>query len=267
MIAALGVELRRAQARRLYRVLVLVALLGITVIALAAFLSSEPDTPNAYSAGDIWAGFEDADGDTGDANTLGQTTPLFLLMGLLGGASFVGAEYKAGTTTTLLTWEPRRVRVMTAKLLAAAIVAALSYVALQVVLGASLLPVVRIRGADTGLDSEFYRLVGGLLLRGGLLTGVCAVLGASIAALGRNTTAAVAVVLGYIAVAEPILRGLRPGWAPWFLIENIVIVVSGGAQSVPHTSRSAASALILVVLYVGAVAAVAVGVFRRRDVT
>jgi hypothetical protein len=62
----------------------------------------------AFAAGDIWSGRDDG----ADANTLGQTSFLFLLMAVLGGASFVGAEYKAGTVTTLLTWEPRRTRVM-----------------------------------------------------------------------------------------------------------------------------------------------------------
>jgi hypothetical protein len=67
-------------------------------------------------------------------NVLMFTTVLFILMGLIADASFIGAEYKAGTIGTLLTWEPRRLRVLAAKLAAAAITAALVYLAFQVVL-------------------------------------------------------------------------------------------------------------------------------------
>ena len=44
------------------------------------------------------------------------------LMIIVLGASAVGAEYRAGTVTTILTWEPRRVRLLAARLGAVAIV-------------------------------------------------------------------------------------------------------------------------------------------------
>src|SRR5439155_2452759 len=44
----------------------------------------------------------------------GTTVPLVLLAWVLS-ASFIGAEWHAGTVTTLLTWEPRRIRVLVAK--------------------------------------------------------------------------------------------------------------------------------------------------------
>ena len=40
-------------------------------------------------------------------------TAIFLVVGaLFAGASVAGAEWRAGSMTTLLTWEPRRVRVI-----------------------------------------------------------------------------------------------------------------------------------------------------------
>ncbi|HUF83951.1 MAG TPA: ABC transporter permease subunit [Acidimicrobiia bacterium] len=263
MTALLAVEVRRALSRRLVRTLILIALLGIVVLALGAFFSSEPDTADAYSSADIWAGND----EPGDANTLGQTSGLFVLMGLLGGASFIGAEYKAGTIATVLTWEPRRVRVIAGKLLAAGIVAAAAYVVLQAMLGAALIPAVIARGDDAGLDSEFYWRVGGLLLRGGLVTGGAAVLGASLAALGRNTTAALGVALGYLIVVEQILRGLRPGWHDWFLLENLFLVLVGRPEEGSDIERSVISAGILLTGYLVAVAVVASVAFARRDVT
>lgn len=263
MTALFAVEVRRALSRRLVRVLILVALLGIVVLALGAFLSSEPDSAEAYSADDIWAGSD----EPGDANTLGQTSGLFVFMGLLGGASFIGAEYKAGMITTVLTWEPRRLRVIAGKLLAAGIVAAGAYVLLQALLGAALIPAVVARGDDAGLDAEFYRRVAGLLLRGGLVTAGAAVLGGSLAALGRNTTAALGVALGYLIVVEQILRGLRPGWHDWFVIENLFLVLVGRPEESSDIERSVLGAGILLAAYLAVVVAAATVAFSRRDVT
>jgi hypothetical protein len=46
---------------------------------------------------------------------------IFMLLGLVIGASFIGAEWQSGTFASLLTWEPRRQRVLVAKLLASVI--------------------------------------------------------------------------------------------------------------------------------------------------
>ena len=43
---------------------------------------------------------------------------IFMAVGLVLAASFVGAEWQAGTFASMLTWEPRRQRVLAAKLVA-----------------------------------------------------------------------------------------------------------------------------------------------------
>jgi ABC-2 type transport system permease protein len=261
----LAVELRRALARRLVRVLVLVAVLGIVVLAIGAFASSDPDAADAFSAGDIWSGDV---ADSGDANTLLPTSFLFLLMGLLGGASFLGAEYRAGTITTLLTWQPRRAFVIAAKLLAAGAVAALVFLVLQALLTLALVGVAASAGTTDGVDRHFYAGVAGLLLRGALLTGGCAVLGASLAAIGRNSTAALGVALGYLIIVEQILRGLRPGWQKWFLVENLIVTITGSGRAGDlDFNRSGAIAGLLLGAYLAVVVVSAVIVFLRRDVT
>ena len=65
----------------------------------------------------------------------------FLLIGaVVGGASMIGAEWRAGTFVTLLTWQPDRRRVAIAKLLACGIVATAVAVVLQVLFTAAFLP-------------------------------------------------------------------------------------------------------------------------------
>ena len=250
MTAVLAIEVRRALARRLVRVLVLLALLGIVVIAIGAFATSDPDSLDAFSPGDIWTSeFDESD----DAAIIGGVSFVFLLMALLGGASFVGAEYKAGTITTLLTWEPRRTRVIGAKLVAAGVVAG------------ALAPAAIVRGTTEGADDEFYRSLAGFLLRGALITGGCAVLGGSIATVGKNTTAALGFVLGYIVIVEQILRGLRPGWNAWYLAENLAIVLTG--EQLDDVVRSVPGAALLLAGYLAAFVAATLLVFARRDVT
>ena len=56
----------------------------------------------------------------------------YLLVVLLG-ASAVGAEYRAGTVTTILTWEPRRTRLLLARIGAAVIVGMLLFVVVHAV--------------------------------------------------------------------------------------------------------------------------------------
>jgi ABC-type transport system involved in multi-copper enzyme maturation permease subunit len=263
MTAVLVVELRRALSRRLVRMLVLVALVGIVAIAIGAWVTSDADSPTAYSAADIWSGVD----DSGDANTLGSTSALFLFMGLLGGASFIGAEYRAGTIGTLLTWEPRRLRVIAAKLIAAGVVAGLLYLVLQAVLAAALVGVASGAGTTDGVDADFYVRLGGLLVRGALLTAGCAILGGSLAALGRNTTAALGIVLGYLLVVENILRGLRPGWDEWLVIDNLFLVLVGRPEDSADLQRSVLGAGILLVAYLAVLVSGTAAVFARRDVT
>ena len=80
----------------------------------------------------------------------------YLLIVLLG-ASAVGAEYRAGTVTTILTWEPRRTRLLLARLGAAALVGMLLFVIVHAVfiggwaLGASL------NGSTAGRDADFWQ--------------------------------------------------------------------------------------------------------------
>jgi ABC-type transport system involved in multi-copper enzyme maturation permease subunit len=263
--ALLAVEVRRALSRRLVRVLVLVAVLGIVFIAIGAFVSSDPDAADAFSPGDIWSNeFEDE--GNGEANFVGGVSFLFLLMALLGGASFVGAEYKAGTITTLLTWEPRRLRVIGAKLAAAALVAAVLFVVLELALAGALSPAAIVRGTGFGdAPDDFYRTLAGFLVRGALLTGGCAVLGGTIATVGKNTTAALGVVLGYIVIVEQIVRGLRPGWNAWYLAENLAIVLSG--ERLDEVVRSVPGAAAVLLFYLAMFVAVTLVVFARRDVT
>jgi hypothetical protein len=196
--------------------------------------------------------------------TNGILITLFLLLG----ASFVGAEWHSGTVTTLLTWEPRRLRVIVAKVAVAAAMAFVGYLALQALIGLALLPTAVFRGSTEGADGAWFREIIGFLLRGGVLAAIAATFGASLAFIGRNTAAALGVAFGYFAILEPLLRVLRPKWQPWLVMDNVATFVLGNSGgNAEFSSRSVVEAGVLIGIYALGLASVAAAVFRTRDVT
>jgi hypothetical protein len=169
-----------------------------------------------------------------------------ILLGWLLGASLVGAEWHAGTMATLLTWEPRRVRVLLAKLAAAGTLAFTLAILLQLLLGAALLPAGLWRGTTDGIDTSWMRSLSGIGLRAAAVSVVGALIGCSIAAISRNTAAALGIAFGYFAIAENTIRGLRPRWTPWLLGDNLAVVITNQPQNFPLVDRSTLDAATLV---------------------
>jgi ABC-2 type transport system permease protein len=195
------------------------------------------------------------------------TNALLIAMLVVLSASYIGAEWHAGTMTTLLTWEPRRVRVFLAKALVAAAMAFLGLLVLQGVLALVLLPAAVFRGTTHGIDATWIRSVAGLLARGGAAAALAAMMTCSLAFLGRNTAAALGIAFGYIAVVEPILRAVRPKWAPWFVFDNAAALVLGNRVDAALFVRSPLGAGLVLGAYAATGLLVAGAVFVRRDVT
>src|SRR4051795_1215342 len=107
-------ELHRLTARRLTRVLALVyvaVIVGLCIIAMATH------TKHLGPGNKIWTA-----GDTRDA--VQAMVGLGAGLGFVLGASAGGAEWAQKTVQALLFWEPRRIRVIAAKVLALSLVAA-----------------------------------------------------------------------------------------------------------------------------------------------
>jgi ABC-2 type transport system permease protein len=306
-----GVEARRYVSRRLVRVLVGLALLGILITGTVMFFTSHRATPaelravqrqgeaqrqdalRSCSAGEFgipesevppgmsleeycqslvpaaheFGPAEDTFHLTTIHDVLLGTNGLLIALFLLLGASFVGAEWHAGTMTTLLTWEPRRVRVILAKIAVAAAMAFIGTIVLQALLGIALTPAAVFRGRTTGADATWFRSVAGLVLRAGAVASIAATIGAALASLGRNTAAALGVAFGYLAIVENLMRGLRPSWAEWFVGENLAAFLVADPFDVATVGHSVAAAGVVLGMYTAALAAAAGVVFIRRDVT
>ncbi|MGH9177516.1 MAG: hypothetical protein ACRD0N_03035 [Acidimicrobiales bacterium] len=204
--------------------------------------------------------------DEGDSFLL--VTFVFLGIGaLIGASSMVGAEWKAGTFTTLLTWEPRRVRVAVAKLAAIGLLGVAAAVVLQALFTAALLPAILIRGSTEGADGAWARTLLGGVGRGAALTGIGAVTGAAVAMIGRSTSATLGVAFAYLAIGEAIVRSWKPKMARWLLGENSAIFLTGRELDGAPFHRPVGLAAVWLVVVTLALAAVATATFRARDIT
>src|SRR4051794_28990401 len=133
MMRLIGNEMRRALHRRVVWVLVLLAVIGIGLLGVVAFVDSAgrsvaelgADGTHPAIMADWWASGHE------DGILLIAGLPL-LLGGVFGGASVVGAEWRAGTVTTVLTWEPRRLRLHVARVAACTALATLIAFVLEV---------------------------------------------------------------------------------------------------------------------------------------
>jgi ABC-type transport system involved in multi-copper enzyme maturation permease subunit len=191
---------------------------------------------------------------------------LVVIGGLLLGASFVGAEWHAGTMTTLLTWEPRRLRVLAAKAIVTAVCVFVLMVALLAVFSAVLALVAATRGITSGLGDHFLRSLAGTGLRIAACAAAGSLVGLGIAMVARSTAAAIGIGFAYLGIVEGLIRGLRPGWQHYLLADNIAVVITGGDQGIMRTPVTLTRAAVTVAVWAAVLVSAAALSFRARDV-
>lgn len=265
--ALLGSEIRRALARRVTKMLVLLALGGVVLVGVVLFVhAGDVDNPQFIGRDDpyyltgLWPG-----GDTTEGVLL--VTGVYLVFGaILGAASVAGGEWKFGTMTTLLTWEPRRLRAVAARFTAVGLCAAMIAVVLQALVVVAALPSAFTRGSTEGADGAWVvDLIGGAS-RGIAAVALAAVAGAAVAFIGRSTTAAIGSAFLYLAVIENLIRGLRPGWSGWLVAENAGAFISGQPTGLDDGVRTVTDGTLILLAYVAVIVTIAVQMFRRRDI-
>jgi ABC-2 type transport system permease protein len=185
------------------------------------------------------------------------------------GASAAGAEWAAGTMQALLFWEPRRIRVVLAKVLGLVIVVAVLVVAAQALFtGAALLAGI-LRGTTAGLTGDFWISHLLLVTRAVGIAGFAAVLGFSIAFGARVTAAAVGVGFIYFAVLEQLLVAWK-AWLANYLVGPLLVgwLNYGFDEEFGGELRlSGQRAGVTLAVYAVAILFVATVWFRQRDVT
>lgn len=302
MSVLLVTELRRALSRRVVQVLAGLALLVVVASGLGAFLTAETESPavrareellevcarsrglatcevevptvaeleseNAFSLAEdprfelteLWP---DEPG-LFDVGILTMTTLLGFFLAIVLGASLVGAEYRAGTLETLLVWEPRRLRVLAAKLAAAAVVASCFYLAFQALLASALLPTAALRGVTEGADASWLGHLVTSLVRNGAIVAALGVVGGAFAVLTRNTGGAIALVAAYLIGVEAVVRNLSDRLDDWYVVPNLVLA-TGLVPEQFELDRSEAAAAVVLCCYLAVLVTAAAATFRTRD--
>jgi ABC-2 type transport system permease protein len=209
---------------------------------------------------------------------------MVILVGALVGATLGGADWTAGTMGTLLTWEPRRVRVL---LVRAAIAAAAAFaVALfaQAFFAAVFRMGVAVAGTAVGSRAGLIGDAIELALRTAAVAALVAMVAHAIATFGRSTVAAVGVLFGYLVLVEGFLSNLWTDLQPRLLVRAAIVVVSQepllkpdatpvfGANGqiiavTPSVWLSVRGAWVVVALWAAIALGIALFAFRTRDVT
>ena len=156
---------------------------------------------------------------------------------------------------------------MTARLVAAAVVAMAFFLVVHLVLVGTWVLGSELRGSTAGADSDFWRELASVVGRGMVLAGVLAAISGALAAIGKNTAAAMGVWFGYLIVIEAILRTRVSDAVPWFLIPNAAAFYGWETVRTDGHSITVGAGTLRLLLDVVVVGAVALVVFRRRDVT
>lgn len=313
----LGVELRRAFARRLTKAVLILSLAGIIAAGLSVFFTSKRETTHISPNGPKIANFleqctngtlpsdqplpplpsvgsseraiacqqfvnENA-GETIDKrfyitnlmDILKHVSAMGAILAWLLGASFIGAEWRSGSFGTLLTWEPRRFRVMIAKAIAAVVVSFVVVMVLQALLVGALFPSALYHGSTSVTAgngptfpsaSVFWRSFSYLGLRSGGLAAAAALAGFAIGAIGRNTAASLGTGFFYIAVVEGAIVGnFIPKARPWLLVRNAIVFINN-SRLFEVQNRTPLQAGFIVFGYAVALFFIATLITRARDV-
>lgn len=202
------------------------------------------------------------------------------------GATFIGAEWSTRNVVAWLFYEPRRLRLMAAKLLAVSgAVLALSVLA-QLVWAVTARWLLNTRGlpiSSLGDDApHFWSDVLGVQVRAALLVLPTVWLGFGLANLIRNTAAALGVAFVYLAVVESVISGISPALQPYQITTSLAAWVTRGGvivygdsaydqqQGSVITQEIHVSNLhggLTLLAYAAVVLIVSLAAFRRRDIT
>jgi len=141
-------------------------------------------------------------------------------------------------------------------------------VVLQALLSLAIAGGASLRGSTVETGGTWLRGVVVVILRIGGASALGAALGLTLAMIGRNTSAALGASFAYLAIVESLLRALIPRIGTAMLSTNVVVFVDGRTGS-PGIGQiiTVAHATVTMAIYAGVLMAVALAIFRARDVT
>lgn len=208
------------------------------------------------------------------------------MVGFLLAATFIGAEWSSKNLVAWLLWEPRRLRVMSAKLLALLSSVLIFAVLAQVLWFGVAKALVHYRGLPVSSlgppAAHFWSHVVNAQARAALLVLITALVGFGLASLMRNSAAALGVAFVYFAVVENVIRWLNPDLQPYLFTTNVGAWIANNGLTVfgkavynqrfggvvpreIHISNLHGALTLLI--FAGIVTVAAVTTFARRDIS
>jgi ABC-type transport system involved in multi-copper enzyme maturation permease subunit len=200
MINLLRAESKRLWARRMTRffpaVLALLMIAGI-VIAYLVIVNDDGNMPDFV---------DDIAGGTEATSLLGPVATLLPVMAFVIGASFIGADVKTGMLEQILTWEPRRLRLLSARTIVGVLSVGLLAVLLAVFLVGLLYGLAAATGTTDGTSSELWANVATSVVRTGAAAGLFFAFGLGITLLVNNSVGS---IVGFVIY--------------WFIVEGFLV--------------------------------------------
>ena len=271
MIRLTLAESRRLWARRMTRFFpAILSLLFVAGVVIAYFVIDNDDDNSPDFLTDIAGGTE-------ATSLLGPIASLLPIMAFVIGASYIGADIKTGMLEQLLTWEPRRLRLLLARSIAGFAGAAVLAALLAAFLVALLWGLAAATGTTDGTTGEFWANVALAVLRTGIAAGLFLLFGLGITILVNNSVGSiVGLVIYWFNVENFLLSAFLPKVAVYLPITNAASFASGSDveriegsvfgdfDTVSHHSYLLAGGILAAWSFSSIVAASVV--FARRDI-
>ncbi|MCP4961207.1 MAG: hypothetical protein GY925_18325 [Actinomycetia bacterium] len=196
MMNLLMAESMRLWSRRMTRFFPAILALLMVAGVVIAYLVISNDTDNSPDFVIDMAGGVDA------GSILGPVSSLLPLMAFVIGASYIGADVKTGVLEQILTWEPRRLRVLAARLLAAGSGVAILAMALGAFLVGLLFALAATTGTVDGTTGELWGNIGLAIVRLGLASALFCAFGLGVTVLVNNSVGSIVGFVIYYFVVE-----------------------------------------------------------------
>jgi ABC-2 type transport system permease protein len=210
---------------------------------------------------------------------MGIATFLILIAAWLG-ASLAGADWTSNTMATLLTWEPRRARVMLTRGVVVILVVAFVLLFLQAFFAIVYSAVAALFGTTALSPSHLWSEVAAVIGRVCAMGVAVGLIAYAAAMIGRSTVASLGALFGYLVLFEGVIAGFQPTIQSYLLVRAVGVILSqqpvldypeesfgnGWELLAPTVLMDVERAWVVAAVYVIALSVIALVVFRRRDV-
>lgn len=274
MTGLIVAETQRLLSRRMTRFFPLA--LGVVMIAgigIAILVAGDdgPDFARDIVSG-RWGGANDVSTDV-----LGPMGLLVPIMAFVIGASFFGADQKSGMIEQLLTWEPRRMRLLLGRLAGGMPAVFVITAILSTFLVVLLYIFSSISGTTDGASDVLPKILGAIV-RSGITGAIFFALGMVVTVIANNSTGSIVGFLIYVFVIElALLQPLVPKVAVWLPIGNADAFVArtgvasdglftDGFGRAPEFHHGWFTAGLLLAAFTAIVSVAAIAIFTRRDI-